>query len=348
MRNDASLARSMRTAFDVFSGCGGLTLGLRLAGFRVAGAVDLDRLAVAAYRSNHEGVATWRRDVRDLDGRTIRERLAFKKGQLDLLAGCPPCQGFSTLRTLNGARQVGDKRNDLIFEFLRLVWDLEPKAIMLENVPGLGTDRRMARFTDQLRGLAYKYAWRVLNAADYGVPQNRRRLILLGSRLGPIDFAEPLADRVTVRSAIGNLTPAGQSGDALHDLPERRSPKVRALIRKIPKDGGGRLDLDAADQLPCHQGFTGFKDVYGRMAWDLPAPTITSGCHNPSKGRFLHPAENRAITLREAALLQGFPASYCFPPGGGKLALAALIGNALPPAFVCSHALKVAKHLSQQ
>lgn len=338
----------MRTAFDVFSGCGGLTLGLRQAGFRVAGAVDLDRLAVAAYRSNHQGVAIWRRDVRNLDGRTIRERLAFKKGQLDLLAGCPPCQGFSTLRTLNGTREVGDKRNDLVFEFLRLVRELEPKAIMLENVPGLATDGRMAELSGQLSGLGYEHAWRVLNAADYGVPQNRRRLILLGSRQGPIDFAKPLAERATVRSAIEKLTPPGQSGDALHDLPERRTPRVRALIRKIPKDGGGRLDLEAADQLSCHQDFTGFKDVYGRMAWDRPAPTITSGCHNPSKGRFLHPAENRAITLREAALLQGFPASYSFPPGGGKLALAALIGNALPPAFVCSHALKVAKHLSQQ
>ncbi len=338
----------MRTAFDVFSGCGGLTLGLRQAGFRVVGAVDLDHLAVAAYRSNHEGVATWCRDVRDLDGRTIRERLALMKGQLDLLAGCPPCQGFSTLRTLNGAREVGDKRNDLVFEFLRLVRDLEPKAIMLENVPGLGTDGRMARFSDQLTDLGYAHSWRVLNAADYGVPQNRRRLILLGSRRGPIDFAEPLAERATVRSAIGKLTSAGESGDALHDLPEQRSPKVRALIRKIPKDGGGRLDLEESDQLPCHQGFTGFKDVYGRMAWDQPAPTITSGCHNPSKGRFLHPTEDRAITLREAALLQGFPPSYCFPRRGGKLALAALIGNALPPAFVCSHALRVAKHLSQR
>ncbi len=335
-----------RTAFDVFCGCGGLTLGLRQAGFRVVGAVDIDRLSLATYELNHAGVATWRLDVRDLDTQAIHDRLRLDKGQLDLLAGCPPCQGFSTLRTLNGGREVSDDRNDLVFEFLRLVRELEPKTVMLENVPGLGTDRRITQFEDGLSDLGYSHARRVLNTADYGVPQKRRRLILLASRRGAIDFAKPLRDRVSVRSAIGGLPPAGESGDRLHDLPERRTARVRQLIRKIPKDGGGRLDLDPKDQLPCHRQFTGFKDVYGRMAWDSPAPTITSGCHNPSKGRFLHPTENRAITLREAALLQGFPASYRFPPNGGKLALAAMIGNALPPAFVCSHALKVVAHLS--
>lgn len=349
MVESASLGRSAmarRTAFDVFCGCGGLTLGLKQAGFRVVGAVDIDRLAVAAYESNHPGAATWRLDVRELDLETIQGEIALDRGQLDLLAGCPPCQGFSTLRTLNGGREVSDDRNDLVFEFLRLVRELEPKAVMLENVPGLGTDGRMTRFEATLSELGYSHARRVLNTADYGVPQKRRRLILLGSRRGAVDFATPSPHRVSVRSAIAGLPLAGESGDPLHDMPERRTARVRDLIRRIPKNGGGRLDLDAEDQLPCHQKFTGFKDVYGRMAWDLPAPTITSGCHNPSKGRFLHPAEDRAITLREAALLQGFPASYRFPATGGKLALAAMIGNALPPAFVRSHALKVAEHLS--
>ena len=344
----ASLGRDAmaeRTAFDVFCGCGGLTLGLKQAGFRVVGAVDIDRLALAAYELNHPGAATWCMDVRDLDLEAIQGRLGLDRGQLDLLAGCPPCQGFSTLRTLNGSREVSDDRNDLVFEFLRLVRELEPKAVMLENVPGLGTDRRMTRFEAALSEMGYSHARRVLDTADYGVPQKRRRLILLGSRRGTVDFATPSPRRSSVRSAIESLPLAGKSGDPLHDMPERRTERVRDLIRRIPKDGGGRLDLDGEDQLPCHRKFTGFKDVYGRMAWDSPAPTITSGCHNPSKGRFLHPTEDRAITLREAALLQGFPATYRFPATGGKLALAAMIGNALPPAFVRSHALKVAERL---
>ena len=338
------MARSI--AFDVFCGCGGLTLGLKQAGFQVVGAVDVDRLALETYELNHDGVATWRLDVRHLDMPAIRRRLPLRKGELDLLAGCPPCQGFSTLRTLNGGREVSDARNDLVFEFLRLVAELEPKTVMLENVPGLGNDRRITQFEEGLSRLGYAHARRVLNAADYGVPQKRRRLMLLASRRGRINFAEPLPDRMSVRTTIADLLPAGESGDALHDMPERRTARVRDLIGKIPRDGGGRLDLDFNDQLRCHRKFSGFKDVYGRMAWDSPAPTITSGCHNPSKGRFLHPTEDRAITLREAALLQGFPATYRFSAAAGKLALAAMIGNALPPPFVCAHALKVAAHLS--
>lgn len=157
-----------------------------------------------------------------------------------------------------------------------------------------------------------------LGTADYGVPQKRERLILLGSRRGTVDFATPSPLRSSVRSAIESLPLAGKSGDPLHDMLERRTERVRDVIRRIPKDGGGQLGLDGEDQLPCDRRFTGFKDVYGRMAWASPVPTITSGCHNPSKGRFLHQTEDRAITLREAALLQGFPAPYRFPATGGN------------------------------
>jgi DNA (cytosine-5)-methyltransferase 1 len=152
----------------------------------------------------------------------------------------------------------------------------------------------------------------------------------------------------TVREAIFSLPDAGKSGDPLHDMPERRTPEVARIIKAVPKDGGGRTDLPYQQQLDCHKSCNGFKDVYGRMAWDKVAPTITTGCFNPSKGRFLHPARNRAITIREAALLQGFPKRYKFDANDGKVALALMIGNALPPPFIAAHARSIATALLKQ
>jgi len=335
-------------AIDLFSGCGGLTLGLKQAGFRVIGAVDVDPLSVETYRANHPEVRVWQMDIRDIEVSELRELLGVENGQIDLLAGCPPCQGFSTIRTLNGHRHVNDPRNDLVYEFVRIVEGLEPRAIMMENVPGLARDSRIRDVCDRLSALGYAAQYRVLDAADYGVPQRRRRMILLGSRLGPVEFSAPESNRLTVRDAIGWLPEPGQSGDPLHDAPERRSPRVMDLIRRIPRDGGSRTDLGFDDQLDCHKKCNGFRDVYGRMAWDGVAPTITSGCINPSKGRFLHPVQHRAITLREAALLQSFPPEYSFSLGRGKYSVARLIGNALPSEFVRSHALQLRVHLQQR
>jgi DNA (cytosine-5)-methyltransferase 1 len=335
-------------ALDAFSGCGGLTLGLKRAGFTVCGAIEIDSLAVETYQLNHPDVETvWELDIRDLTGARVRRGLGLKKGELDLLAGCPPCQGFSSMTTLNGNRRVVDDRNQLIEEFERLVGELNPKAVLMENVPGLAGDVRFRRLVRRLSALGYDVdnGFSVLDAADFGVPQHRRRLVLMASRVGKLKFATSRRARRSVRDAIGGLRPAGTSGDLLHDMPERRSTGVIAMIEAIPKDGGGRLDLPDEKQLACHRKTTGFKDVYGRMAWDTPAPTITGGCHNPSKGRFLHPREDRAITLREAALLQGFPSDYGFSTRRGKLAAAAMIGNAIPPDFVAYQAKVIAKSI---
>lgn len=325
-------------ALDLFCGCGGLTLGLKRAGFQVVGAVDNDSLSVKTYKANHPEVEVWERDVRGLKISSVKRKLKLRKGALDLLAGCPPCQGFSTMRTLNGARSVKDPRNDLLMEFLRFAEELRPKAVMMENVPGLAADRQFKRFLKRMEASGYVGSYRILNATDYGVPQRRRRLIYVAGLKQPADFAKPGKKKKTVRDAIGGLRPAGKSGDPVHDVPERRSRKVLDLIKKIPKNGGSRTDLDNEDQLKCHKECDGFSDVYGRMAWDEPAPTITSGCFNPSKGRFLHPVQHRAITLREAALLQGFPKRYKFPTVDKKEATALMIGNALPPEFIRRHA----------
>ena len=329
-------------AIDLFCGCGGLTLGLEQAGFKVIGAIDDDPLAVSTYRRNHKAVHVWESDIADLSVAEMRRRLNLHKRELELLAGCPPCQGFSRMRTLNGLKRMRDDQNNwLIDEFLRFVRGLLPRAVMMENVPRLKDYHRFSAFRRELKKLGYEVGFKIRDAADYGVPQRRRRLILLAGRRQEIQFPSPLPERTSVLEVIGKLPAAGESGDVLHDLPETRTEKVRDIIRRIPADGGSRTDLPRQDQLACHKKCDGFKDVYGRMAWHDVAPTITTGCFNPSKGRFLHPEDDRAITMREAALLQGFPAKYKFPTTQGKSAIALLIGNALPPPFIREHALAV-------
>ena len=336
------------TAVDLFSGCGGLTLGLKRAGFKVLGAVDIDPLSNETYRANHEDVKVWETDIRDLEPDEIKSAFALKKGSLDLLAGCPPCQGFSTIRTLNGSLVIDDPGNELLFEFLRFVEALQPRAVMMENVPGLAQDKRFKTFCFEMEKLGYPGNYQRLNAAEYGVPQRRRRLIYLAGYQMKISFKESSSKRKTVKDAIGTLPKAGESNDPVHNTPEKRSSRIMALIRRIPKDGGSRTDLPDVDQLDCHKRCNGFKDVYGRMAWSDVAPTITGGCFNPSKGRFLHPEEDRAITLREAALLQGFPRRYKFPRIGNKSAVALMIGNALPPPFITAHAKTIRNALQNR
>jgi DNA (cytosine-5)-methyltransferase 1 len=331
-------------AIDLFSGAGGLTAGLRRAGFQVIGAVDIDNLSVKTYKSNHSGVKVWEADIRDLDPLEIAGALNLKYKQLDLLAGCPPCQGFSSLRTLNGAVTVEEPQNDLLFEFQRFAEVLRPRAVMMENVPGLAFDPRFKVFLRRMKKLGYIGEHRILDAADYGVPQRRRRLIYLAGFGLTIPFANPQKRRKTVWDAIGDLPEAGISGDLVHDITERHTSRIMDLIRRIPKNGGSRTDLPYKNQLECHRHCSGFKDVYGRMAWHDVAPTITSGCFNPSKGRFLHPDEDRAITMREAALLQGFPRRYKFP-ASNKIAVALMIGNALPPPFMSTHGKSILRVL---
>ena len=343
-------------AIDLFCGCGGLTVGLKNAGYEVVGAIDNEPVAVKTYKANHPEVQVWEMDIRKLTGAKIRRKLKLQVGELDLLAGCPPCQGFSRLTTLNGAREADEERkkqNDLLFQFVRLVDELRPKAIMLENVPGLFADARLDSLLNDLRRFGY-HAERdeivqVLNVANYGVPQRRHRLILMTSLAGPIPFAEPLAEQRTVHQTIGHLKDTvGKSGDVLHDMPERRSEAMMARIRATPHDGGSRLELPEEMQVECHRGRTVFKDVYGRMSWHEVSPTMTCGCHNPSKGRFLHPDKDRAITLREASLFQTFPENYHFSLDRGKTGVAKMIGNALPPVFIEAHARQIIAALREQ
>ncbi|WP_081625885.1 DNA cytosine methyltransferase [Yoonia vestfoldensis] len=339
------------TAVDLFSGAGGLTLGLRQAGFKVLAGVELEKTPAATYRMNHPDVFCFNKDIRELGAVELLKRIGLKRGELDLLAGCPPCQGFSTLRTRKKSKAVADDRNDLLFEFLRIVEAISPRSIMMENVPALAQDNRMKTFLKRISILGYKVGRknvRVEDASEYGVPQRRYRMILLASKTGQVKQAEK-SETITVRKCLEavRLAPVGEAGDPLHDHIPNRAAHVAEIIRNIPKDGGSRTSLPEHLVLECHKDKkSGFRDVYGRMSWDRVSPTMTGGCGNPSKGRYLHPEEDRAISLREAALFQTFPADYRFDLTEGRGKVALMIGNALPPEFIRRHAIEISKSLT--
>lgn len=343
------MKKSKPKAIDLFCGAGGLTAGLKKAGFNVLAGFELDEVAAETYKSNHRLSRIFVGDLSLLDPWEIMSQLGLKKGELDLLAGCPPCQGFSSHKTRNKSSSVDDERNNLIFSVLDFIEIMEPKTIMIENVPGLAKDSRIEKFKHRLEILGYKVddkTVQVLNAADYGIPQRRKRMILQASRFGFISEPKKVEKYKTVKEAIGHLPAPGLSGDLLHDLPTVRSEKVNQLIKNVPKDGGSRADLPRELWLSCHLKRPGsYRDVYGRMAWSDVSPTITGGCVSPSKGRFIHPEQDRAITLREAALLQTFPEKYKFSLRKGKDFAALMIGNALPPDLICAHAKQFKAHL---
>lgn len=337
------------TAIDLFCGAGGLTLGLKKAGFRVIAGVELNKAAAETYSMNHKEHVLYEQDIREINPIKMLKSLGLQKGELDLLAGCPPCQGFSTHRTRNKFASVEDPRNDLVFEFVRFVRELLPKTIMMENVPGLYKDARMQHVIKELERLGYKFGENsvtVQDAADYGVPQRRKRMIMMASRFGEIGLAPKVTHKKTVKDYIYEMKDVGHSGDWLHDWETKRSERVQKIISLVPKDGGSRSEIPWKYWLECHKKSpNSYKDVYGRMRWDDVAPTITGGCHNPSKGRFIHPDKDRAITLREAALLQTFPIEYKFSKNIGKDKIALMIGNALPPKFIRKQAVMLVEHL---
>jgi DNA (cytosine-5)-methyltransferase 1 len=324
------------TSIDLFSGAGGLSCGLTAEGFRVVAAVEIDPISAKSYSLNHKYTNTISDDIRNITGPQLIKQAGLMSGELDLLTGCPPCQAFSTLRTRRRTQRIDDPSKGLIMEILRLVRSIRPRAVIVENVPGLVKDQCFSDFQVGLKKAGYESVYAVVNASDFGVPQRRKRLILIAlkGKEVPVGWINYQSERRTVRDAIGHLKPAGTSGDLLHDIPENRTPAMMSRIKATPKNGGSRHDIPSELQCACHERIDGFKDVYGRMVWDDISPTITSGCNNPSRGRFIHPEEDRAITLREAALLQSFPPGYQFCFDRGKEHVARQIGNAFPPALI--------------
>ncbi len=332
-------------SIDLFSGAGGMSEGLRMAKFKIKFAFEIDPIASMTYKMNHKTTKVFTQDIRTVNTEKIRKSL---KGQtIHLLAGCPPCQGFSSIRRLNRSQPVEDERNFLINEYVRFVDDLQPYTIMLENVPGLEMSEDFHRAIHHLKDTGYHVEYDVLNVKDYGVPQSRKRLVMVGSRLGPISIARATNEKATVRTTISGLPNPEESTDLIHKIYPHHINRIQMLINKIPHDGGSLRDLDEEWQLNCHRAENvGFNDVYGRLRWDAYSTTITGGCLNPSKGRFLHPEQNRCITAREAAMLQTFPADYFFPANVAKTKIALMIGNALPPKFCKVQADNIREHLS--
>jgi DNA (cytosine-5)-methyltransferase 1 len=324
------------TAVDLYCGCGGVTEGLKQSGFRIVAAVDNDLVACRTYEKNHPEVHLYAMDIKDVDPLQIRIQDLGDR-DVDLLVVCAPCQPFSSLNK----KKDGDERARLILEALRFAEVLKPVMIFFENVPGLARfEEILSELKAGLEMLGYHLSEPVkVDAADYGVPQRRIRCVLIATRgVSPPELPAPVTPeglRITVRDAIGRLRPLASGekdpDDPLHAARKHKALTVRRLAR-IPKNGGSRMSLPPELQLECHKDHDGHPDVYGRMAWDDVAPTLTTGCTDVTKGRFAHPEQDRAITPREAAILQTFPENYIFE--GGPTQIATQIGNAVPVGLV--------------
>ncbi len=272
-------------------------------------------------------------DIENVDPSVIRSEALGDSG-LDLLIVCAPCQPFSTQNQKKG----NDPRERLIFHSLKFVEELQPNIVFFENVPGLGSSNIHDDLRCELQGLGYHLAGPLnVDASDLGVPQRRLRCIMVASKKPitacSISHSLPRLPLQTVRQTIGTL-PSLATGeydpdDNLHFARNHRPIALRRLSH-IPKDGGSRFSLPEELILNCHRDRddNSFPDVYGRMAWDDVAPTLTTGCTDLTKGRFAHPEDDRAISLREAALLQTFPRTYRFV--GNYSQIATQIGNAVP------------------
>ena len=323
-------------AIDLFCGAGGLSYGLQKAGVSVRLGVDVDPRCDFPFTSNIDGSRFLLNDVTQTTAHSLAS--FYRKRSLKLLAGCAPCQPFSTLR--NGTNRQSSDKWPLLDEFARLASEIGPDYVTMENVPVLKTQSVFANFIETLRSVGYDVTYRVVDAASYGVPQRRSRLVLLASKHGPIRLLSPEEmglERQTVREAISHLPPlkAGETcrTDPLHKA--RALTEINAERIRISRPGGTWEEWPEHLKLACHKKESGasFKSVYGRMEWDKPSATITTQASNFGTGRFGHPVQDRALSLREMAVLQSFPAEYKFAPEDAEVEftpMGRLIGNAVP------------------
>ena len=351
------------TAINVFAGAGGLTVGLKRAGFRVVAAVELEPHSFATYKANHPEVKCLKQDIATVSGAALLELAGTDR--VDLLAGCPPCQGFTSLTAKYKDKE--DPRNELVLEIARLAEEIRPQALMMENVPGLTQKGRFlyGRLRTRLQALDYRLTEGILQVADYGVPQFRRRLVLLAGR----GFEIALPDVTHSGAPTGDLAPWRTVRDAIESMPEPvtlAETKARGqversdwhVVRELSRKNIERIKAAKAGEtwthIPehlrpnCHRdGYIGFTNVYGRMEWDRPSPTITGGCTTFSKGRFGHPKADRTISVREAALLQTFPLDYRLDTPYMDY-VCSMIGNALPCNFAEALSRRCVEQLRKQ
>ncbi len=336
---------------DLFCGAGGLTHGFKLEGLPVVAGIDLDPACHYPYTANNGGARFLERDVSKVTTEELNK--LFGNAELKILAGCAPCQPFSTY----AQRYEPDGKEGkwgLLYQFARLAQGSMPDVITMENVPTVAKHEVFHDFVDTLKRLGYQVWFDVVDSSRYGVPQMRRRMVLLASKHGSIKMIEPTHEKPkTVRQAIGHLRAlsAGESAprDKLHVT---STLSAKNLLRiKFSRPGGTWRDWPKDLVAECHRAESGrtYPGVYGRMEWSKPAPTMTTQCYGFGNGRFGHPEQDRAISLREAAILQSFPRNYAFLPPDGEVnfkVLGRLIGNAVPVDLGRAIARSIALHLA--
>ena len=324
---------------DLFCGIGGLSYGMKSKGFKILAGFDLDWTCQYAYETNNEAKFVYK-DIREVQREDIVP--LYSKNAIKVLAGCAPCQPFSSYAFKN--KNKDENKYNLLYEFGRLVKEVQPDIVTMENVPAIASFKLksvLADFVGSLRKGGYNVNYQVVYCPGYGIPQTRKRLVLLASRLGDIKLIPPTHTKdnyVTVRDVIGNLPPiaAGETCplDPLHRSRELSPLNMRRML--ATPYGGSWKDWPEELLLDCHKKESGksFGGVYGRMVWGEPAPTMTTLCTGIGNGRFGHPVQNRAISAREAALFQTFPLTYKFFPNEKEVSLtkaSRYIGNAVPP-----------------
>ncbi|MDX2031520.1 MAG: DNA cytosine methyltransferase [Blastocatellia bacterium] len=340
------------SAVDLFCGAGGLTHGFQLEGINVRAGVDSDPVCEYPFEHNNNAVFL-EIDAHDI---TAKDLLPFfLEGECKLLAGCAPCQPFSTYS--QGHRNDDDEEWMLLYEFGRLVKGIRPQVVTMENVTKLVKHPVFADFIRMLKKSGYLVTHYEVECAHYGVPQNRERLVLFASMYGEIEIEKPSHDEsnfVTVRDTIGGLKriAAGEvsKSDPLHRASNLSEINMKRIQASRP--GGTWRDWDKDLLTKCHKKKSGktYPSVYGRMEWDKPAPTITTQCHGYGNGRFGHPEQDRAISLREAALIQTFPENYSFTPSEGEVhfsTIGRLIGNAVPVRLARMIARSILSHVEK-
>jgi DNA (cytosine-5)-methyltransferase 1 len=339
------------SAVDLFCGVGGMTHGLIKAGISVNAGIDSDETCAYAYGQNNK-CRFINEDVREISSSYIKR--LYPKKDIKILVGCAPCQPFSN-HTQKDKNRREDEQWGLLYSFSRLVEEVKPEIVSMENVVQIAEQEVFTDFVECLESLGYHVFWKPVFCPDYGIPQTRTRLLLLASKLGAIKIIPkthtPSTYR-TVRAIIGKLEliEDGQvsNKDLLHKAP-RLSPVNKKRIQQA-KPGGTWLDWDDELRLPCHKRESGrtYVSVYGRMKWDEPAPTITTQFYNFGTGRFGHPEQDRALSLREGALLQTFPRYYIFVDPNLSITFRRTgthIGNAVPVRLGAIIGRSILRHL---
>lgn len=341
------------SGIDLFCGVGGLTHGLKKSGIKIRAGIDSDASCQYAYEVNNKAKFI-SSDIAKVTGEQLRG--FWQEGEVKLLVGCAPCQPFSTHANKVKGKETGDKWN-LLNEFIRLVSETKPDIISMENVPNLSNKQIFMDFVSKLKQLKYNVSYKNVYCPDYGIPQKRRRLVLLASQFGQIEIIPPTHNKdnyVTVKDAISHLEPLENgeksSTDKLHFTTTLNELNLKRI--KASKPNGTWEDWDKSLWLNCHKKDTGksYKAVYGRMSLDEPSPTITTQFYNYGTGRFGHPEQNRALTIREASILQSFPANYKFVEKNKEVLLTQIgthIGNAVPVDLGYTIGKSIKKHLKQ-